>query len=115
MRASRCSYRPKSAACIAWWIRRSTEWRTPNGRLATAIPLLGLAAGGEVQGMIGSHDPLAAIADAINLRGFDEVIVSMLQPRLSHWLHLDVARKVAAMGVPVTTVVAANSPRPLAA
>jgi len=84
-------------------------------RLAMAIPLLGLAAGDEVHGMIGSHDPLAATADAINLRGFDEVIVSMLQPRLSRWLHLDLARKVAAMGVPVTTVVAANSSRPLAA
>lgn len=84
-------------------------------RLATAIPLLSLAAGEKVEGVIGSHDPLAAIADAINLRGFDEVIVSMLQPRLSRWLHLDLARKVTAMGVPVTTVVAANGPRRLAA
>jgi hypothetical protein len=84
-------------------------------RIATAIPLLSLAAREEVQGVVGSHDPLAAIADAINLRGFDEVIVSMLQPRLSHWLHLDLARKVAAMGVPVTPVVAANSSRRLAA
>ncbi len=84
-------------------------------RIASAIPILSRAAGRDVDSMIGSHNPLAAIADAINLRGFDEVIISMLQPRLSHWLHLDLARKVAAMGVPVTTVVAASGPRRLAA
>jgi cell pole-organizing protein PopZ len=86
-----------------------------EGRIAMAIPRLSLAAGAEVGSMIGSHNPLAAVADAINLHGFEEVIVSMLQPRLSHWLHLDLARKVAAMGVPVTTVVAASGPRRLAA
>jgi hypothetical protein len=86
-----------------------------EGRIAMAIPRLSLAAGEGVGSMIGSHNPLAAIGDAINLGGFDEVIISMLQPRLSHWLHLDLARKVAAMGVPVTTVVAASGPRRLAA
>ena len=84
-------------------------------RIARAVPLLSRAAGGEVRSMIGSHNPVAAVADAINLYGFDEVIVSMLQPRVSRWLHLDLARKVAAMGVPVTTVVATSGPRRLAA
>jgi hypothetical protein len=83
--------------------------------IAAAIPLLSRAAGTQVNAMIGSHNPLAAVADAINLHGFDEVIVSMLQPRPSRWLHLDLPRKVAAMGVPVTTVVAADSDRRLAA
>jgi hypothetical protein len=70
--------------------------------IATAAPLLSRAAGREVHGMVGSHDPLAATADAINLHGFDEAIVSMLQPRLSRWLHLDLARKIAAMAAFVT-------------
>ena len=47
--------------------------------------------------------------------GFDEVIISMLQPRISRWLHLDLPRKVAAMGVQVTTVVAPAGSRRLAA
>ena len=84
-------------------------------RIARSVPLLSRAAGSEVRSMIGSHNPVAAVADAINLCGFDEVIVSMLQPRVSRWLHLDLARKVAAMGVPVTTVVATSGPRRLAA
>lgn len=84
-------------------------------RIATAIPLLSVAAHAEVNSMIGSHNPVAAVADALNLHGFDEVVVSMLQPRVSRWLHLDLARKVAAMGAPVTTVLAAEEPRRIAA
>ena len=83
--------------------------------ITAALPLLSRAAGADVTGMIGSHNPVAAVADAINLRGFDEVVISMLQPRLSRWLHLDLPRKVAGMGLPVTTVVAAEGDRKLAA
>jgi hypothetical protein len=69
-----------------------------------ALPLLSEAAGGEVAGIVGDPDPLAAIQDAINLRGFDEVIVSTLSPRLSRWLRLDLPSKVAGLGLPVKTV-----------
>jgi hypothetical protein len=58
--------------------------------------------------MIGSHDPVAAVQDALNLHGFDEVIVSTLPVHLSRWLHLDLPRKVAQMGVPVTPVTEAE-------
>jgi hypothetical protein len=47
---------------------------------------------------------VAAVEDAINLRGFDEVIISTPSPRLSRWLRLDLPSKVSGMGVPVTTV-----------
>jgi hypothetical protein len=69
-----------------------------------ALPALSEAAGGPVEGIVGDADPLAAVQDAINLRGFDEVIVSTLSPRLSRWLRLDLPSKVAGMGLPVTTV-----------
>jgi hypothetical protein len=46
----------------------------------------------EVIGMIGSHEPFAAVQDALKLFGFDEVIVSMLPARLSRWLRLDLPR-----------------------
>jgi hypothetical protein len=72
--------------------------------LAEAIPLLEEAAGGPVEGMVGVPEPLAAIQDAINLRGFDELIISMLPKRVSRWLRLDLPHKAAGLGLPVTTV-----------
>ena len=69
-----------------------------------ALPLLSEAAGSTVEGIVGDPDPGAAVQDAINLRGFDEVIVSTLPARLSRWLKLDLPSKVSGMGLPVTTV-----------
>jgi hypothetical protein len=77
-----------------------------EARIAAALPVLSRAAGGDVLGIVGSHEPLAAIQDALNLIGFDEVMVSMLPARLSRWLHLDLPRKVRALGVEVTQVLA---------
>src|SRR5215210_2565068 len=71
-----------------------------------AIPLLEEAAGGPVEPMIGVHEPLAAIQDALNLHGFDELIISTLPTRVSRWLKLDLPHKAAGLGVPVTTVTA---------
>jgi hypothetical protein len=75
-----------------------------EARLTAALPALSAATDQEVVGVVGSHDPLAAIEDALNLLGFDEVIICMLPTRISRWLHLDLARKVRALGVPVTEV-----------
>lgn len=69
-----------------------------------ALPALSDAAGSPVDGIVGSTSPLSAIEDAINLRGFDEVIISTLPTKLSHWLKLDLPSKVTGMGLPVTTV-----------
>jgi hypothetical protein len=72
--------------------------------LDRALPLLEQAAGAPVEGIVGDPDPVAAVHDAINLHGFDEVIVSTLPTRLSRWLKLDLPSKVSGMGLPVTTV-----------
>jgi hypothetical protein len=77
-----------------------------QGTLDHALPLLSDAAGTPVQGLIGDPDPMAAVQDAINLHGFDEVIVSTLSVRLSRWLKLDLPSKVAGLGLPVKTVTA---------
>ena len=74
--------------------------------LALALPLLEEAAGGHVDGMVGSASPIEAIADAVNADGYDEVIISTLPHRVSRWLHLDLPRKVAGLGVKVTTITA---------
>ena len=39
--------------------------------------------------MVGVANPLDAVQDALNLHGFDEVILSALPARVSRWLHLD--------------------------
>jgi cell pole-organizing protein PopZ len=72
--------------------------------LERALPALSEAAGAPVEGILGDADPMAAVQDAINLRGFDEVIISTLSPRLSRWLRLDLPSKVAGLGLPVTMV-----------
>ena len=72
--------------------------------LDAALPKLSAAAGSQVEGVVGDPDPVAAVQDAINLRGFDEIIISTLSPRLSRWLKLDLPSKVAGMGLPVQTV-----------
>jgi hypothetical protein len=76
--------------------------------LELAIPLLEQAAGGHVEGLVGDPEPLAAVQDAINLHGFDEIIVSTLPKRVSRWLKLDLPHKCEGLGLPVTTVTAAG-------
>ena len=74
-------------------------------RLELAIPLLSEAAGEAILGVVGAHEPLAAVQDALNVLGFDEVIISMLPVRDSRWFRLELPRKVRALGVPVTEVI----------
>ena len=74
--------------------------------LELAIPLLVEAAGAPVEGLVGDPSPMNAIQDAINIHGFDEVIISTLPARVSKWLTLDLPSKVTGLGLPVTTVTA---------
>jgi hypothetical protein len=75
-----------------------------QGVLDAALPKLSEAAGSKVEGVVGDPDPVAAVHDAINLRGFDEIIISTLPTRVSRWLKLDLPSKVSGMGLPVSTV-----------
>ena len=76
--------------------------------LERALPRLSEAAGSEVDGIVGDPDPVAAVEDALNTRGFEEIIISTLSPKVSRWLRLDLPKKVAGMGRPVTTVTPAD-------
>jgi hypothetical protein len=71
-----------------------------------ALPLLEDAAGGPVDSIIGDPEPLAAIQDAVNLHGFDEIIISTLPTLISRWLKLDLPAKARGLGLPVTTITA---------
>ena len=72
--------------------------------MAEAVPLLSAAAGSEVTGHVGDHEPLMAIEDAIHRASYDEIIISTLPRRLSRWLHLDLVSKARGTGLPVTHV-----------
>jgi hypothetical protein len=74
--------------------------------LDLAIPLLEEVVGGPVEGMVGDHDPFLAIQDAVNVHGFDELIISTLSPRVSRWLRMDLPRRLQVLGIPITTVTA---------
>jgi hypothetical protein len=69
--------------------------------LELAIPLLEEATGSNVEGLIGDTDPLVAVRETLGREPFDEVIVSTLPARVSHWLRRDLPSRVEQLGVPV--------------
>ena len=75
--------------------------------VARLVPQLEAAAGAPVASRIGSHEILAAVEDAVNEGRFTEAIVCPSTSRMARWLHVDLARKIAALGVAVTTISAA--------
>jgi hypothetical protein len=79
--------------------------------LELAIPLLDEAAGGHVEGIIGDSDPFDAVQEAVKRTSFDEIIISTLPARVSHWLRRDLPHRVRALGLPVTVVTAKQSER----
>lgn len=79
-----------------------------------AVPVLEDAAGAPVEAVIGaSDDPLEAVRAYAADHTVDEIIVSTLPQRVSHWLHRDVPSKLQALGLPVTVVTATQSARSL--
>jgi hypothetical protein len=74
--------------------------------LELALPLLEKAVGAPVVGRVGDPNPYDAVQDAVNILGFDEIIVSTLPHRVSRWLHSDLPSKLKALGLPITTVIA---------
>ena len=78
-----------------------------------AVPLLETAARGHVEAVIGGSDPVEAVREVLAAGDVDEIIVSTLPRRVSHWLHRDVPSKLQALGLPVTVVTAEQSSRDL--
>ena len=81
--------------------------------LDLAIPLLEEAAGGTVSGLIGAPDVLLAVERTLVHEHFDEVMISTLPERVSHWLKRDLPAKVERLGIPVTVVRAKTARRPM--
>jgi hypothetical protein len=83
--------------------------------LELAIPLLEEAAGRPVAGLTGDGDAFHAVSGVLASGDYDEVIISTLPARISHWLHIDLPARVQRLGYPVTVVTARKRDRPLAA
>jgi hypothetical protein len=77
-----------------------------SATIELAVPLLEDASGGHVDALVGDSDPFAAVRDVVAGGDVDEVIVSTLPERVSHWLRRDLPARVAALGLPTTVVTA---------
>jgi uncharacterized membrane-anchored protein len=78
--------------------------------LELALPLLEGVAGGRVGGSVSvRHDPMDAVEEALHDGEFHEVIISTLPAHVSRWLREDLPRRIAHLGLPVTTVTAPSS------
>jgi hypothetical protein len=82
--------------------------------LELALPLLDQAADDRVEGLVGDPDPFVAVQDALAREPFDEVIVSTLPARVSHWLRRDLPSRVEQLGLQVTVVTAKATRQPVA-
>ncbi len=78
-----------------------------------AIPLLQEAADDEVPAIIGTSDAMLAVERVLVHEHYDEVIVSTLPERVSHWLKRDLPTRIERLGLPVTVVRARSAREPL--
>jgi nucleotide-binding universal stress UspA family protein len=80
-------------------------------QLTEALTLLS-DAGLEVDGQVGHPDPIVAVTDAWDPRGYDEIVVSTLPMRFSKWLHAGLPERIArTTGAPVAHIVS-EPPKP---
>ena len=78
-----------------------------------AVPLLEEAAGGHVEAVIGNDDPVEAVRDFLSTDQVDEIILSTLPQRVSHWLRRDVPSRLQTIGIPLTVITAEQAARRL--
>ncbi|HMJ36228.1 MAG TPA: hypothetical protein VK501_20170 [Baekduia sp.] len=102
--------RAQEGPCAFTLLVPADYWEADTERAAAvvelALPLLEQACDGHVDARIGAHDPFVAVQDALGSGDFDEVMISTLPERVSHWLRRDLPTRVRALGLPVTVVIA---------
>jgi hypothetical protein len=90
---------------------RHDKVREAGKVLADALPLIEAAAGTPVDGVVSiRHDPMDAIEETLQDADFDEIILFAAPHRIERWLHVDLAHRVAHLGLPVTTVSSEHRP-----
>src|SRR3954469_15361712 len=86
---------------------READWP-----LDTARRLLSKAAGAPVGGLAGGPDPFEAVREAVATGEFDEIVISTLPRGVSKWLRRDLVTRVRGLGLPVTSIIPGDRPRP---
>ena len=82
------------------------SYEAARDRLRLGIERLSKA-GAAVDGEVGSPDPQRAVGDALARREADEIIVSTLPTGVSHWLRIDLPKRLERKHhIPVTTITA---------
>jgi uncharacterized membrane-anchored protein len=77
--------------------------------LGRALPKLEEPAGGEVSGRVAeSPNAYDDIVEELNRGDYSEIILETLPSHVSHWLHVDLPERVAALGYPLKTVTATH-------
>jgi uncharacterized membrane-anchored protein len=77
--------------------------------LDRALPKLEEPAGGEVSGRVAmSPNAYDDIVEELNRGDYSEIILETLPSHVSHWLHVDLPERVAALGYPLKTVTATH-------
>jgi hypothetical protein len=111
--------RASEAACRFTLLVPRTFWDADTEEsaitLELAIPLLEEASGSHVEGLVGDSDPFEAVSAALANDDYDEIILSTLPTRVSHWLHLDLPARLQRLGLPVTVITAKAGRRHTAA
>jgi hypothetical protein len=80
------------------------DWAFARSRLEFGLDIL-RKLGADVEGEVGDANPAKAIAEALQHRQYDEVVLSTLPKGVSRWLGLDIPHQVQRrFHVPVTVI-----------
>ena len=85
--------------------RRRDKVDEAERALIAALPRIQDAVNDAVRGRVSiRHDPMDAVEEMLHDEPFDEIILSVAQHALERWLHVDLARRLAHLGLRVTVV-----------
>ena len=97
----RAHERPTTFALL---IPNAASKKHADWTVETAVELLGRAAGGPVDALLGDADPFESVKRALNEGQYDDVLISTLPKRVSEWLRRDLPGRVRRLGVPVAVI-----------
>ena len=89
--------------------RNSPDLREGDALLAETLPELEDAVGTRMEGRVAtSPNAYDDIVQELDGGGYSEIILETPPSHVSHWLHVDLAERIARLGYPLTTVVATH-------
>ena len=89
--------------------RNSPDLHEGDALLAETLPELEDAVGNRMEGRVAtSPNAYDDILQELDGGGYSEIILETPPSHVSHWLHVDLAERIARLGYPLTTVVATH-------